>query len=148
MDTTALARDVAAVRVEAARAGGLDPTVTVGDLPAVLGAPLLLRQALDNLVGNAIKYVAPGVRPSVEVSGRLVESGFAELTVADNGIGIPPGQHASVFETFHRAHGDDYRGTGLGLSIVQRVAERHGGTVAAADRPGGGTTVTLVLPAA
>jgi signal transduction histidine kinase len=113
-----------------------------------MAEPVLLRQVLDNLIGNSIKYVAPDVRPIVTVTGSpvAVPPGFVELQIADNGIGIPAGQHGTVFETFHRAHRDGYRGTGLGLSIVKRIVERHGGTVSAADGPAGGTVVTLCLP--
>ena len=101
-------------------------------LPDVLAEPVLLRQVIDNLVGNAVKYVAPGVCPEIEVRGRPVDGDDGPMVlieVVDNGIGIPEGQHARVFDTFHRAHRDGYRGTGLGLSIVKRIvgaARRHG----------------------
>jgi PAS domain S-box-containing protein len=150
VELTELVRDIALLRVEAAEAtDGVGPLIEVGELPPVMGEPVLVRQVLDNLIGNAVKYVAPGVRAHIEVCAEPAEQpGFVQLSVSDNGIGIPAGQHTSVFETFHRAHREGYRGTGLGLSIVKRIVDRHGGSVSAADRPGGGTVVTLLMPAA
>jgi signal transduction histidine kinase len=154
VDLAALARDVARARVDGSRVKGeAEPLIRVGDgLREVLAEPVLLRQVLDNLVGNAVKYVAPGVRPDIELRARTVEEGSVPmvlLEVIDNGIGIPDGQHARVFDTFHRAHQDGYRGTGLGLAIVKRIVERHGGTVSARDNDGrGGTTMAVSFPAA
>lgn len=105
-----------------------------------------MRQVLDDLLGNAVTYVAPGVRPRVSVSGRVAGDRL-ELHVADNGIGIPEGQHERVFETFFRAHADAYRVTGLGLAIVRRAVERCGGTVRVTGAPGGGSCFELRLAA-
>ena len=154
VDLLAMVRDIARSRVEASRVSEAPPpVVTVDDaLPDVLAEPVLLRQVMDNLVGNAVKYVAPGVCPEIEVRGRLVDGDdgpMVQIEVIDNGIGIPEGQHARVFDTFHREHREGYRGTGLGLSIVKRVVERHGGTVSARDNEArGGTTMTVTFPAA
>ncbi len=112
-----------------------------------LADPVMVRQILDNLIGNATKYVAPGVRPRVQVRGRE-DAEWTVLTVTDNGIGIPAEQQDLVFETFHRAHGEAYRGTGLGLAIVRRAVERCGGTVSVRDNPGGGSVFEVRLPAA
>ncbi|KQT90841.1 hypothetical protein ASG49_14000 [Marmoricola sp. Leaf446] len=112
-----------------------------------LADPVMVRQILDNLIGNATKYVAPGVRPRVQVRGRE-DVDWTVLTVTDNGIGIPAEQREQVFETFHRAHGDAYRGTGLGLAIVRRAVERCGGTVSVRENPGGGSVFEVRLPAA
>ena len=133
-DLRALAQDIVRARVDASRVRDEpSPVITVGDLPDVLAEPVLLRQVVDNLIGNSVKYVAPGVRPEIEVSGQVLDDGMVHVEVSDNGIGIPDGQHESVFDTFHRAHQDGYRGTGLGLSIVKRIVERHGGTATARD---------------
>lgn len=154
VDLLALAQDIARARVEAGRVRGEPPPVIDIDpaLPDVLAEPVLLRQVIDNLVGNAVKYVAPGVRPEIEVRARTVDGEAGErvlIEVVDNGIGIPEGQHTRVFDTFHRAHQDGYRGTGLGLSIVKRIVERHGGEAAARDNEGrGGTTMSVTFPAA
>ncbi len=154
VELTALADDIRRARIDAARVQSstvpdivVDPTI-----PAVRAEPVLLRQVLDNLVGNAVKYVAPDVVPAVRVSGHLVdeEPSMVRIEVSDNGIGIPEDQRARVFDSFHRAHRDGgYRGTGLGLSIVKRVAERHGGTAwALPNEATGGTTMCVTFPAA
>lgn len=154
VDLAAVATDVARGRIEASRVRDLpEPVITVDpDLPAVLAEPVLLRQVVDNLIGNAVKYVAPGVQPRIEVHARRVYGEVApmvEVEISDNGIGIPDGQHESVFDTFHRAHQDGYRGSGLGLSIVKRIVERHGGTALARDNEDrGGTTMCVSFPAA
>ncbi|WP_121255673.1 sensor histidine kinase [Nocardioides ferulae] len=156
VDLTELVAEVVAERIDAARAGGVEPEITVEPLPVVHAQPLLVRQAIDNIVGNALKYVAPGVTPRLDIRARRVPAGergahpeLVELQIADNGIGIPADQRIAVFDTFHRVHRDGYKGTGLGLSIVKRVAERHGGTVEADENPAGaGTLIRLALPAA
>ena len=154
VDLQAMVRDIARARVEASRVSeGPQPVITIDPtLPDVLAEPVLLRQVVDNLVGNAVKYVAPDVRPEIDVRGRVVDGDDGPMVlieVSDNGIGIPEEQQARVFDTFHRAHRDGYRGTGLGLSIVKRIVERHGGTAsAAANDARGGTTMRVTFPAA
>jgi PAS domain S-box-containing protein len=130
---------------------GVEDQLTWWRLPAVRADGLLARQLLDNLVGNALKYVAPGAVPCVEVTGAVSSPGWVTVQVTDHGIGIPDGQHELVFERFARAHAADgsYQGTGLGLSIVRQIVARHAGTVEARPRPDGpGTVVELTLPAA
>ena len=156
VDLQALASDVARSRVEASRVSEEPHPVIIVDpsLPDVLAEPVLLRQVIDNLVGNAVKYVAPGVCPQIEVRGRTTDGPDGPMVlieIVDNGIGIPDGQHARVFDTFHRVHRDGYRGTGLGLSIVKRIVERHGGSASASashDGGLGGTTMRVTFPAA
>jgi signal transduction histidine kinase len=141
--------EVVAARLEASRTGEYFPDVYVGRLPCVEGDPVLIRQVLDNLIGNALKYTAPGRPPRVDVTARPEpgEGSWIRVEVADRGIGIPPGQHGRVFARFHRAHGgESYPGTGLGLAICQRIVERHGGTIGASDNPGGGTRFWFTLP--
>jgi PAS domain S-box-containing protein len=112
----------------------------------IVGDPVLLRQLVDNLVGNALKYVAAGDTPRIDIT-LAIEDDHVILRVADNGIGLPPGEHELVFSEFHRAHGTAYDGSGLGLAIARRVATRHGGTVTAYDNPSGqGTTFEVRLP--
>lgn len=106
-----------------------------------------LRQVLDNLVGNAVKYAAPDSRPSVGVIARTVGDELL-LEVCDRGLGIPADQLTAVFEPFRRAHGGGVSGSGLGLAICHSVVTRHGGTISARRRPGGGTVIALTLPRA
>jgi signal transduction histidine kinase len=113
----------------------------------VHGDAAMLRQLVDNLLGNAVKYVAPGVRPHIIVSGQQTGS-FLLVTVDDNGIGVPPEQRRSIFENFQRA-ATGYSGIGIGLAICQRIVARHGGTITVEDNPhgkGSRFAVTLPLP--
>jgi signal transduction histidine kinase len=111
---------------------------------------VLVRQLLDNLIGNAVKYTAPGAAPEITITSAPTADGRIRVEVTDRGIGIPPGQHEAIFGNFHRAHrGEAYTGTGLGLTICERIVERHGGTIVATDNPAGpGTRVSFTLPAA
>jgi signal transduction histidine kinase len=103
---------------------------------------------VDNLVGNAVKYVRPGTVAQIEVTGE-VTGGWVRVEIADRGIGIPDAHKPDVFERFHRAHAaDGYTGTGLGLAICRRIADRHGGSIhAEAGADGVGTTFVVRLPA-
>jgi len=110
-------------------------------------APGLLRQAAANLLGNAIRYSAP--RGTVRVRVHRSGDGVV-IEVLDTGPGFPPDFLPDAFERFRRA--DDVRsradgGTGLGLAIVLAVADAHGGTVEAVNRPEGGACVRMCLPA-
>jgi len=150
VDLTGLVDTVVADRTDVLRRTGVPvPEIAVDPLPPVVGDVVLLRQVIDNLIGNALKYTPPGQQPRVHVTGREEESGWVHVEVADRGIGIPDGQHESIFDSFHRAHrGAGYPGTGLGLTICQRIVHRHGGTIGARPNPGGGTRFWLTLPAA
>jgi signal transduction histidine kinase len=122
------------------------PVVVVGSLPVVPGDAGMIRQLLTNLIGNAVKYTRPGESAHVEVSA--VSTGEqTQLMIDDQGIGISADQRLNVFTAFHRAPTErPYAGTGLGLAICRRVAERHGGSIAATDSPGGGTRMVVTLP--
>jgi signal transduction histidine kinase len=144
-----LVDDVVTARTDAPDAAGCRPDVFVGPLPRVLGDRVLLRQVLDNLLGNAIKYTPPGQAPRIDVTARLDGAGTVRVQVADRGIGIPDGEHAAVFDSFHRAsNGTAMPGTGLGLAICRRIVERHGGHIEALPNPGGGTIFVFTVPVA
>ena len=125
--------------------------VTTLELPRgvrVSGDRRQLVSALGNLVENAVKYSESGSAVQVRVR---VEGQFAELMVADNGIGIPATDHDRIFERFYRvdkARSRDTGGTGLGLSIVRHVATNHGGEVLVSSREGEGSTFVLRIPTA
>jgi two-component system, OmpR family, sensor kinase len=107
------------------------------------GDRLRLEQALGNLVDNALRYGAGDVQLE---AGRA--EGAVELSVVDEGAGFPPEFLPRAFERFTRAGDARVRGAaGLGLSLAEAIVRAHGGTAAAANRPGGGAVVTLVLPA-
>jgi PAS domain S-box-containing protein len=125
------------------------PQVFVGPLPRIRADAAMMRQLLDNLIGNCFKYTPPGQPARLDITAETTDAGEVHLTVADRGIGIIPDEHRAVFASFHRADpGDAYPGSGLGLSICQRIVHRHGGVIAAADNPGGGTRITITLPIA
>lgn len=143
IDLTDLAEEVAELR----RTGATRPRITVQPGLWVTGDRFLVRQLLDNLVGNAVKYVGDGVRPSILVDGRGLD-GELEVSVTDNGIGIPLEHRSRVFDSFVRAHGVGYAGTGLGLAICQRVVDRHGGRIWVDEEPREGTRISFTLPLA
>ncbi len=132
---------------DAGRALGVGPDIAVGPLPVLQADAAMIRQVFDNLIGNAIKYTREHQPASVRITADPVGEGWADIHIADRGIGIPADQHAAVFDTFHRAHpGDSRPGTGLGLAICQRVVTRHGGSIAVDDNPGGGSRFHVRLP--
>lgn len=110
----------------------------------VMGSPEKLRSALGNLLDNACKFTPPGGMIAVRLCEMREE---ICATVSDSGIGIPPGEIDLLYNRFHRArNASAYPGSGLGLAIVRAVAQAHGGSVRAANNPGGGACFTLRLP--
>jgi signal transduction histidine kinase len=113
-------------------------------LPTVHGDPERLRQLLDNLVSNAVKYSAAGQEVRVSLGG---DNGRVRLAVRDNGPGIAPEHQTLIFEKFGRAAtGGAKPGTGLGLFIARSIAQAHGGSLDVQSALGRGTTFTLTLP--
>ena len=105
-----------------------EASVAVGPLPEVLGDRTMLRQAFQNLLGNALKYA--GEAPArVRIDAEEHPEGCVRVTVADAGIGFDPEAAEHLFDPFRRFHSEGVPGSGVGLSIVKRVAERHGGRV-------------------
>jgi signal transduction histidine kinase len=116
-------------------------------LPAVLADPDALDRILKNLVSNAIKYSPAG--STVRITARTAAAASVEVSVHDEGRGIPRDALPRVFEPYYRAPGaaGAARGTGLGLSVVKSLIEAHGGTICLESAPGRGTRVIFVLPA-
>ena len=133
--------------------------VAVGDLPVVEAGPTQMRQLLQNLLGNALKFHRPGQPPSVQLRGGIRRPGdgapdplsartVCELVVTDAGIGFDARYGERIFGVFQRLHGrGEYEGTGIGLAICRTIAERHGGTIVAMSAPDCGATFTVTLPA-
>ncbi|WP_406293694.1 HAMP domain-containing histidine kinase [Embleya sp. NBC_00888] len=130
--------------------GGADRRITVSvprvpwPLPTLAGDPDLLELALENLVGNAVKYSDPGC--AIELRA-FAEDGYVVVEVADTGRGIRADELPTVWEELVR--GSDARGTpgsGLGLALVQAVVVRHGGRTELRSMPESGTVVRLRLP--
>jgi len=119
----------------------------VEDLPPVYGDLSMINQVFHNLLENSLKYVNPGVIPQIDITSKLVE-GFVEISLSDNGIGIPEDARGKVYEVFRRlVSEEDYEGTGVGMSIVKKAIDRHGGTIEISNgKNGQGTTFTFTLP--
>jgi two-component system phosphate regulon sensor histidine kinase PhoR len=121
----------------------------VSDLPDEIQArinPTLLRQALVNLVDNAIKYSEPGKKVLIRA---LSDSNCIALSVTDEGCGISKEHHSRIFERFYRVDKGRSRregGTGLGLSIVKHIVNAHGGRISLESSPGKGSTFNLYIP--
>jgi signal transduction histidine kinase len=145
--------EVASEIVESRRArwaDGDEPRFMLDLSHSVEADPGLLRQLLDNLVGNAIKYTAADRAPWVRIhSERDVEPGWIRVGVIDRGIGIPEGEEELIFEEFHRGPVEGRsEGTGLGLALTRRIVALHGGELTARRNPQGGSTFTFTLPEA
>ena len=132
--------------------------VEVADLATVDADPTQMRQLLQNLIANALKFNRPEEPPVVKVSGRLLnghdgglagtsDDGHFELTVNDNGIGFEEKYADRIFGIFQRLHGrGTYEGTGIGLATCRKIAERHGGSITAKSKPEEGATFIVALP--
>jgi signal transduction histidine kinase len=108
-------------------------------LPPVLANEAALTQIVSNLLGNAVKFVAPGVRPQVLIRAEM-ENGSVRLWFEDNGIGIPKESQDKLFNIFTRLNRLElYEGTGIGLAIVRKAAERMGGQVGVESEPDRGS---------
>jgi PAS domain S-box-containing protein len=152
------------VRIERSKA-----RVEVGELPTLDADPTQMRQLIQNLVSNALKFQAPGATPVVQIQARQLggedarghtaflaknssdpsaaAEGF-EITVQDNGIGFDEKYLEKMFAVFQRLHGrHEYEGTGIGLAVCRRIVERHGGAITARSKPGEGACFILRLPA-
>ena len=118
------------------------------ELPTVLAHPATLSHVVANLLGNALKFVAPGQAPHIQVSARE-EAGRVALHIADHGIGISPQHQERIFGVFERLHGNErYPGTGIGLAIVRKALERMNGTVRVISTEGQGATFIIELASA
>ena len=104
-----------------------------------------VKQVLLNLLSNALKFTPEGGRIDVRAS---LAHDVVEIAVTDTGVGIPPGDQATVFEEFRQvgAAAKKVEGTGLGLAISRKFVELHGGAIRVASKPGKGSTFTFTLP--
>jgi signal transduction histidine kinase len=112
-------------------------------LPVVAGDPAQLRQLMQNLVANAVKFRAEAP-PQVEITARELGRGRVEVSVADNGIGVPPEQAERIFEPFQRAAAG-HEGAGIGLAVCSRIVSTHGGRIWVEPRPEGGSVFRFTL---
>lgn len=146
IDLASLAREVAREWAARALAQGMDLGYEGVDSLPVQGHPLLLREALNNLIDNALHYAGPGATVTVRV-GREEPGQWALLVVEDDGPGVPAEHLGDLFARFWRGS-DKAGGCGLGLSIVEEIALRHGGRTVAEGMVPKGVRVGMRLPAA
>jgi len=157
VDLTKVAQEVVAdLEVKIEQTGS---RVEVGPLPTIQADPLQMRQLLQNLVGNALKFHEEGQTPVVAISGKQLRPGerlaggtlaqrdTCQIAVRDNGIGFDEKYLDRIFDVFQRLHPRDvYEGTGVGLAICRKIVDRHGGAITARSRPGEGATFLVELP--
>ncbi len=123
---------------------GSGAEVIVDPLPPAVGDRRAVERILQNLLSNALKFRAAGP-PRIRVRG-AVEGGRCRVTVEDNGIGIPDGQHERIFKMFQSAHSrEEFPGTGIGLAICAKLVERMGGFIEGKSEVGKGSRFTFVL---
>jgi signal transduction histidine kinase len=132
--------------------------VEIGELPTVDADPLQVRQLMQNLIGNSLKYCRPEVPPVVKVWSKhlphdpcsaagLPPRPICQIMVEDNGIGFDEIYSERIFTIFQRLHGrNEYEGTGVGLAVCRKIVERHGGTITARSTLGKGSTFLVSLP--
>jgi light-regulated signal transduction histidine kinase (bacteriophytochrome) len=129
--------------------------VEAGELPDLEAEPVQMRQLMQNLIGNALKFHKPGVPPCVRVYARPAEEAERDavgedavaIVVEDDGIGFDPAQSDRIFNIFQRLHTrQEYEGTGIGLAVCRKIVERHGGRIRAECEPGRGARFVIVLP--
>lgn len=155
VDLQATTEDVVSdLEAQTQRSGG---SIEVGELPTLEADPLQMRQLMQNLIGNGLKFSRPEEPPIVRVESRMLEDTngaendgkppCCQISVSDNGIGFEEIYLDRIFELFQRLHGrQEYEGTGMGLAICRKIVERHHGTITATSEPGRGATFLVTLP--
>jgi signal transduction histidine kinase len=134
------------------RIGETKALVEVGDLPTIDADAMQMRQLLQNLIGNALKFHQEGTPPAVRVYAEKLEAhlpanGMFRMVVKDEGIGFDEKYLDRIFTVFQRLHGRaQYEGTGIGLAICRKIAQRHGGDITAQSAQGQGATFVVTLP--
>ncbi|HEY0006059.1 MAG TPA: ATP-binding protein [Pyrinomonadaceae bacterium] len=158
VDLSHIAHEVASdLEIQVEQTGAL---LDIGELPVIDADPLQMRQLLQNLIGNSLKYRRPGEAPIIKVyatvihnrrlhlkPGTLPDGQLCQLHVEDNGIGFDEKYLDRIFTVFQRLHGrKEFEGTGVGLAVCRKIAERHGGHITAHSSPGSGANFVVTLP--
>ena len=141
-----------AVRIEEKHA-----VVEVGELPVIEFDRTQIRQLLQNLIGNALKFHKPGEPPQVRISAHLMKERrqqeglhpeqLCQLLIEDHGIGMEPHHTERIFGMFKRLHGrDEYEGTGIGLAVCKKIVDRYGGKITVQSQLGQGSRFLITLP--
>ena len=144
VDMRSLVHEVAGELRAAEPARDLD--IRIGELPAVLADPSLLRQVWVNLLANALKFTRRRERALIEIAG-AARAEHRLYSIRDNGAGFDPRRAERLFGIFQRLHAaGEFEGTGVGLSIARRIIERHGGAIWAESEPDRGAVFHFTLP--
>ena len=160
VDLQTIALGVASdLEIAVERNGGV---LSVEELPSIDADPTQMRQLIQNLISNALKFRKPDVAPEIVVAASIISSSsplfpsrlsssqvgmWCRITVADNGIGFDEKYLDRIFKVFQRLHGrTEFEGSGIGLSVCRRIAERHNGDITATSVAGQGTTFIITLP--
>ena len=157
VDLNAVAREVLSdLEGRIVQEGG---RVKIGKLPTIEADRTQMRQLLQNLISNALKFHRKEEAPVVRIRAQSPGGGarrraghspgneLCQIIVEDNGIGFDQKYADRIFGIFQRLHGrQEFQGTGIGLALCRRIAERHGGSITAQSKPGQGTTFTVRLP--
>ncbi len=122
----------------------IENRIPVG-LKPITGVPDQLQQVFINLISNAAHACEGKEQPTIEISARIMENGYMEISVEDNGIGIEAVDFQNIFEPFFTSKADR-GGTGLGLSIVKDIVNRHGGVIQVESKPSEGSIFRVILP--
>ncbi len=125
--------------------------IEIGPLPTIEADPTQMRQVIQNLLSNGLKFHRPGVPPVVRIAQVPLEKedppDWVRIEVSDNGIGFDDKYLDRIFAIFQRLHGrGEYEGTGVGLAVCRKIVDRHGGRITARSTPGAGTTFVVTLP--
>jgi signal transduction histidine kinase len=142
VDMNAVASEVTSdLDLEINKCGGM---VIVENLPNVRANVFQMKQLLNNLIGNGLKYHGeepPVIRVTARQEGRM-----AVFAVSDNGVGIDPQNKEKIFDLFQRTETTDKPGTGIGLAICKKIIENQGGRIWVESKPGKGSTFNFTLP--
>ena len=135
-------------------------TIEVDETCEINAIAFQMRQLMQNLIGNALKYSKPNVPPYIIIKSSIIKGNkahnknlsskkkYCHISVADNGIGFEEEFNEKIFEVFQKLHGkEEYAGTGIGLSIVKKIVENHNGVITVASKLNIGTTFHIYLPA-
>ena len=118
-------------------------------LPIVQADPVQIRQLMQNLIANGIKYQKQDNRPQITITAKPAADGMMKIEVTDNGIGIKPEYHSAIFAMFRRLHtSHEYEGTGIGLAVCKKIVERHGGHIGIESQASKGATFWFTVPMA
>ncbi len=132
-----------AVKIEETKANLIIPE----SLPVIEGDSAQIRQLVQNLISNGMKYQKKGVLPDITIRANEEDDGMMRIEVQDNGIGIKEEQYNNVFVMFRRLHSrQEYEGTGIGLAVCKRIVERHGGEIGVSSTYGEGSTFWFTVP--